>query len=223
MKPADILTLDGRFSAFFSTESSLGSTMCQKQRVRFDRCLTGAYSATEFHPDGEESLEHSTLVGIVEAFLRVILGWRFLISGLSNVRRWPNPVNTASILFSQHAKLFGLIATVLMVGGGLGVAAGFQTPISSTMLLVFLIPTFSVHYYWLKVLPTMAPTVKNSITDDKALGYFQKFERQAFHAHEVGIRDNLVLLAAAAYFAVRGSGAYGLDNLISNWVVWIFR
>ena len=168
-------------------------------------------------------MEHSTLVGLVEALLRVILGWRFLISGWSNVRRWPNPVNTASILFAKQAKLFGLIATVLMVCGGLGVAAGFQTPISSTMLLVFLIPTFSVHYYWLKVLPTMAPTVKNSIADDKALGYFQKFERQAFHAHEVGIRDNLVLLAAAAYFAVRGSGAYGLDNLISNWVVWIFR
>ncbi|HET9882838.1 MAG TPA: DoxX family protein [Candidatus Binatia bacterium] len=168
-------------------------------------------------------MEHSTLVGIVEAFLRVILGWRFLISGLSNVRRWPNPVNTASILFSQHARLFGLIATVLMVAGGLGLAAGFQTPISSTMLVVFLVPTFSVHYYWLKVLPTMAPTVKNSIADDKALGYFRNFERQAFHAHEVGIRDNLVLLAAVAYFAVRGSGAYGLDYLISNWVVWIFR
>lgn len=194
-----------------------------KPRTRFDRCLTGAYSATEFHHDAEESLEHSTLVGIVEAFLRVILGWRFLISGLSNVRRWPNPVNTASILFSQHARLFGLIATVLMVAGGLGLAAGFQTPISSTMLVVFLVPTFSVHYYWLKVLPTMAPTVKNSIADDKALGYFRNFERQAFHAHEVGIRDNLVLLAAVAYFAVRGSGAYGLDYLISNWVVWIFR
>jgi len=197
--------------------------MCRKPRTRFDRRLTGAYSATEFHHDAEESLEHSTLVGIVEAFLRVILGWRFLISGLSNVRRWPNPVNTASILFSRHAKFFGLIATVLMVGGGLGVAAGFQTPMSSTMLVVFLVPTFSVHYYWLKVLPTMAPTVKNSIADDKALGYFRNFQRQAFHAHEVGIRDNLVLLAAAAYFAVRGSGAYGLDNLISNWVVWIFR
>lgn len=197
--------------------------MCRKPRTRFDRCLTGAYSATEFHHDAEESLEHSTLVGIVEAFLRVILGWRFLISGLSNVRRWPNPVNTASILFSQHARLFGLIATVLMVGGGLGLAAGFQTPISSTMLVVFLVPTFSVHYYWLKVLPTMAPTVKNSIADDKALGYFRNFERQAFHAHEVGIRDNLVLLAAVAYFAVRGSGPYGLDYLISNWVVWIFR
>jgi uncharacterized membrane protein YphA (DoxX/SURF4 family) len=185
--------------------------------------MTAAYSATNFIICMEERLEHSTLVGLAEAFFRVILGWRFLISGLSNVRRWPNPVNTASILFAKQSKIFGLIATVLMVGGGLGVAAGFQTPISSTMLFVFLIPTFSLHYYWLKVLPTMAPTVKNSIADDKALGYFRNFERQAFHAHEVGIRDNLVLLAGVIYFAVRGSGAYGLDNLIGNWVVWIFR
>jgi uncharacterized membrane protein YphA (DoxX/SURF4 family) len=167
-------------------------------------------------------LEHSTWVGIAEACLRVILGWRFLISGLSNVQRWPNPVNTASILFSKHAYFFGLVATLLMVAGGLGLAAGFQTAISSTMLVVFLIPTFPLHYYWLKVLPTMAPTIRSSIADEKALGYFRNFERQAFHAHEVGIRDNLVLLAAAAYFAVRGSGAYGLDNLVPDWVVWIF-
>jgi uncharacterized membrane protein YphA (DoxX/SURF4 family) len=171
---------------------------------------------------GEETLEHSTWVGIAEVFLRVILGWRFLISGVSNVQRWPNPVNTASILFSKHAYFFGIIATVLMVAGGAGVAAGFQTPISSTMLVVFLIPTFALHNYWLKVLPTMAPTVKNAIADEKALGYFRNFERQAFHAHEVGIRDNLVLLAAAVYFALRGSSAYGLDNLMATWVVWIF-
>jgi uncharacterized membrane protein YphA (DoxX/SURF4 family) len=187
--------------------------------------LTAAWRLHIVRPNldyAEENLEESILVGIAEAFLRVILGWRFLISGLSNVRRWPNPVNTASILFSEHAKLFGLVATVLMVAGGLGVAAGFQTPISSTMLFVFLIPTFSLHYYWLKVLPTMAPTVKSSIVDDKAQGYFRNFERQAYHGHEVGIRDNLVLLAATFYFAARGSGAYGLDNFMGNWVVWIF-
>jgi uncharacterized membrane protein YphA (DoxX/SURF4 family) len=167
-------------------------------------------------------LERADLVSIAEAILRVILGWRFLISGLSNILRWPNPVNTAGILFSKHARFFGFVATVLMVAGGLGVAAGFQTPISSVMLIVFLIPTFTVHYYWLKVLPTMAPTVRDAINDEKALGYFRKFERQAYHAHEVGIRDNLVLLAAALYFAVRGSGTYGLDNWLPHWVIWLF-
>jgi len=167
-------------------------------------------------------LEHSNLVGIAEAMLRVILGWRFLISGLSNVRRWPNPVTTASILFPKGATFFGFVATILMVAGGLGVATGFQTPISSLMLIIFLIPTFGLHCYWLKVLPTMVPVVQNAIHDDKARTYFRSFDRQSYHAHEVGIRDNLVFFAAALYFVLRGSAGLGLDNLLKNWVICFF-
>jgi uncharacterized membrane protein YphA (DoxX/SURF4 family) len=64
--------------------------------------------------------------------------------------------------------------------------------------------------------------VKNALGDDKAQQYFRTFDRQSFHSHEVGLRDNLVFLAAAVYFTVRGSGAYGLDNLIGEWVVHFF-
>ena len=167
-------------------------------------------------------MEQSNAVLISESILRIILGWRFLISGVSNVRRWPNPVQTASLVFPRGATPLGLLATVFMVLGGLGVAAGFQTPICSLMLIVFLIPTFSVHYYWLKVLPTMASVVKDAITDEQARNYFCSFDRQSYHAHEVGIRDNLVLLAAAVYFLVRGSGTFGLDNLMSRWVIRLF-
>jgi len=167
-------------------------------------------------------LEHTTLMLIAEAVLRVILGWRFLISGLSNVGRWPNPVQTASILFPRGATFFGLVATLLMVVGGLGVAAGFQTPLCSAMVIIFLIPTFVLHSYWLKVLLTMAPVVKAALNDEKAQNYFRSFDRQSYHAHEVGIRDNLVFLAAAVYFAVRGSTAFGLDNLMSDWVIRLF-
>jgi uncharacterized membrane protein YphA (DoxX/SURF4 family) len=167
-------------------------------------------------------LEASTAALIAEAILRVILGWRFLISGLSNVRRWPNPVQTASILFPKSAPFFGLIATLLMVVGGLGVAAGFQTRICSVLLIIFLIPTFGLHSYWLKVLPTMVPVVKQALDDPQAQTYFRTFDRQAFHAHEVGLRDNLVFLAAAVFFAARGSSAYGLDNLASRWNASIF-
>jgi uncharacterized membrane protein YphA (DoxX/SURF4 family) len=167
-------------------------------------------------------LEPTSLVSMAETVLRIILGWRFLISGLSNVRRWPNPVRTASILFPKGAPFFGFVATVLMVVGGLGVAIGLQTQICSLMLIIFLIPTFNLHFYWLKVLPTMVPVVKSAIGDEKAQDYFRSFDRQSFHAHEVGVRDNLVFLAAALYFTVRGSGAYGLDNLISEWVVRLF-
>jgi uncharacterized membrane protein YphA (DoxX/SURF4 family) len=167
-------------------------------------------------------LEHSTLVNAVEALLRVILGWRFLISGVSNIRRWPNPVGTASILFPKGATFFGFIATALMVVGGTGVAAGIQTPVCAVMLVIFLIPTFSLHSYWLKVLPTMVPVVRNAIADEQAQKYFRSFDRQSYHAHEVGIRDNLVLLLAAAYFAVRGSAAFGIDNWLSEWVLRLF-
>jgi len=162
------------------------------------------------------------LVVLAEAALRVILGWRMLVSGLSNIRRWPNPVNTASILFPRGAAFFGFIATFLMVVGGAGLAAGIQTPLCAVMIIVFLLPTFALHAHWLKVLPTMAPVVKNALKDEKAQSYFRSFDRQAYHAHEVGIRDNLVFVAGSLYFALRGSAAFGVDNWLSAWVIRIF-
>ena len=167
-------------------------------------------------------MEHSTLVLLAEATLRVILGWRMLISGLSNIRRWPNPVNTASILFPKGAAFFGLVATFFMVVGGFGVLAGIQTPLCAVMIVIFLIPTFALHFHWLKVLPTMVPAVKAAIKDEQAQNYFRSFDRQSYHAHEVGIRDNLVFVAAAVYFAVRGSAGFGVDNWISDWVIRLF-
>jgi len=167
-------------------------------------------------------LENWTLIILAEAALRVILGWRMLISGLSNVRRWPNPVNTASILFPKGATFFGFVATFLMVVGGFGLAVGFHTPICAVMIIVFLIPTFALHYHWLKVLPVMVPVVTAALNEEKAQNYFRSFDRQSYHAHEVGLRDNLVFVAAAAYFAVRGSAGFGLDNWLSAWVIRLF-
>ena len=167
-------------------------------------------------------MDNTTLVIVVESLLRVILGWRFLSSGVSNVRRWPNPVRSAGLLFPKNAKFFGLAATALMLVGGGGLALGLQTPICSVMLFIFLIPTFNFHLYWLKVLPTMVPVVKSAISEEKAQQFFQTFDRQSYHSHEVGIEDNIVLLAALAYFAVRGSSGYGLDNLITEWVLRLF-
>ena len=167
-------------------------------------------------------MDHQTVVLTCEAILRVILGWRMLISGLSNVRRWPNPVNTASILFPKGAKFFGFVATFLMVVGGFGLAAGIQTPLCALMIIIFLIPTFALHAHWLKVLPTMAPVVKGALKDERAQTYFRSFDRQSFHAHEVGLRDNFVFVAAAAYFAVRGSASFGVDNWLGAWVIRLF-
>jgi uncharacterized membrane protein YphA (DoxX/SURF4 family) len=163
-----------------------------------------------------------TLSLAAEATLRVILGWRMLVSGVSNVRRWPNPVNTASILFPKGAVFFGFVATFLMVVGGLGLVVGFQTPISALMIIIFLIPTFALHAHWLKTLPAMSPVVKDALASEKAQNYFRSFDRQAYHAHEVGLRDNLVFVAAALYFMFRGSAAFGLDNWLEVWVVRFF-
>ncbi|HXF76159.1 MAG TPA: DoxX family protein [Methylomirabilota bacterium] len=167
-------------------------------------------------------MEPSTLLPLAEAVLRIVLGWRMLVSGLSNLGRWPNPVNTASILFPKGAVFFGAVATFLMVAGGFGLAAGIQTPLCALMVVIFLIPTFALHWHWLKVLPSMAPVVQAAIKDEKARSYFQSFNRQAYHAHEVGIRDNLVLVAGAAYFVVRGSAGFGVDNWLSGWVIRLF-
>lgn len=109
-----------------------------------------------------------------------------------------------------------------MVFGGFGLAAGFQTPLCAVMIVIFLVPTFALHSYWLKVLPTMVPVVKNDLKDEKAQNYFKSFDRQSFHAHEVGIRDNLVFVAAALYFAVKGSSGLGVDNWFSDWVIRLF-
>jgi uncharacterized membrane protein YphA (DoxX/SURF4 family) len=168
------------------------------------------------------ALENSTLGLLAEAALRAILGWRMLISGLSNVRRWPNPVITASILFPKGATFFGAVATFLMVVGGLGVALGMQTPICALMIIIFLLPTFGLHWHWLKVLPTMVPVVQAALKDEKARNYFRSFDRQSYHAHEVGLRDNLVLVAAALYFAVKGSTGFGVDNWLGGWVIRLF-
>ena len=167
-------------------------------------------------------MENHSLVLLAEAGLRVILGWRMLISGVSNVRRWPNPVNTASILFPKGAMFFGFLATFLMVVGGVGLAVGIQTQICAVMIIIFLIPTFALHFHWLKVLPTMAPVVATALKDEKARNCFRSFDRQAYHAHEVGVRDNLVFVAAAVYFAFRGSTAWGIDNWLGAWVVRLF-
>lgn len=167
-------------------------------------------------------MDDATLALAAEALLRVVLGWRMLVSGLSNVRRWPNPVNTASILFPRGAVFFGLAATFLMVAGGFGLAAGIQTSVCALMIIVFLVPTFALHAHWLKTLPVMAPVVKGALAGDLAQSYFRSFDRQAYHSHEVGLRDNLVLVAAALYFLVRGSAAFGVDNWLDRWVIHFF-
>jgi len=191
----------GRIDGGYSADYIAANFICVGRGASIGTLNTGCHERSD-------SSDHSRL--------------RMLISGLSNVRRWPNPVNTASILFPKGATFFGAVATFLMVVGGFGLAVGIQTPICALMIIIFLLPTFALHWHWLKVLPTMAPAVKAALKDEKAQNYFRSFDLQSYHAHEVGLRDNLVFVAAAIYFVMRGSSGFGVDNWLSDWVIRLF-
>jgi uncharacterized membrane protein YphA (DoxX/SURF4 family) len=151
---------------------------------------------------------------VIEVLFRIVLGLRFLSSGLSNVRRWPNPVKNARLVFSFGQKFFGAAAVALMVAGGAGLALGLFTRIAAWMIVVFLIPTFKIQWHWLQVFPETVRRVGSAVVDASARDDFQVLSKHAIHAHEVGLQDNLVLLVAALFFALRGSVAFAIDNLL---------
>jgi len=167
-------------------------------------------------------MDQGIFLTIIESVLRIILGLRFLSSGISNIRRWPHATHTAKLVFPQGAYFFGFVATALMVLGGSGLALGFQTPIAALMLIVFLLPTFKLHLHWLQILPEALNAVGDSLAHQGAKGQLQLLGRHAIHAHETGWQTNIVLLVMSLFFCARGSTAFGLDNLMDSWVVRIF-
>ena len=164
-------------------------------------------------------MDQGIFLTIIESVLRIILGLRFLSSGISNIRRWPHATHTAKLVFPQGAYFFGFVATALMVLGGSGLALGFQTPIAALMLIVFLLPTFKLHLHWLQILPEALNAVGDSLAHQGAKGQLQLLGRHAIHAHETGWQTNIVLLVMALFFCARGSAAFGLDNLMDSWVI----
>jgi len=167
-------------------------------------------------------LDQITLLPFMESLFRIVLGLRLLKSGISNVLNWPNAAQTASLIIPYGAYLCAFVANVLLVVGAAGLTLGFQTPVAAVMLVVFLIPTFKLHYYWLQVLPARAKIIRESITRDEAKSKFEVFRFKAMQFHDSGMENNAVLIAASLYFAVRGCAAYGLDNLMAGWVIWLF-
>ena len=151
---------------------------------------------------------------VAEAAFRVILGLRFLSSGLSNVKRWPHATETAAIISRSAAVPLGFVATALMVVGGAGLVLGLATPVAAALLLLFLVPTFQVQRHWLRTLPTEAARVAEAIADESMRRRFGVFQRHAIHAHETGLQENLVYFAACVYFVARGSSGFSVDALI---------
>ncbi len=153
------------------------------------------------------------LLTVIEVLLRMALGLRILYSGVSNVLRWPHAVGTTRIVFSKGATFFGFVGVALMVLGGTGVTLGLQTRISALMIVIFLIPTFKIQWQRLRTLPGTLEKVTSSLTEKEPRDVVRQLGRHAIHAYEIGWQNNLILLLVALLFSVRGSIAFGLDNL----------
>lgn len=160
-------------------------------------------------------MDQASLLTAVETILRIALGLRFLSSGLSNVRRWPSAVQNASLVFPFGGTFFGAVAVFLMVAGGIGLTAGLLTRLSASMIVLFLIPTLKIQWHWLRVLPATIEEVNHALPEEDVRSKFRLLARQAYHSHETGWQNNLVLLAVALFFTVRGATALALDLWLS--------
>ncbi|MBI2998678.1 MAG: DoxX family protein [Deltaproteobacteria bacterium] len=148
----------------------------------------------------------------VETLLRITLGLRFLYSGLSNVRRWPNAVENARLVFPFGQTFFGFIAVLLMVGGGIGLTVGLMTRVAAFMIVLFLIPTLKIQWHWLRTLPVTIEEVNNAVPQEEIKKKIQLLARQAYHSHETGWQNNFLFLVVALFYCVRGATALGLDT-----------
>lgn len=153
------------------------------------------------------------LLTIIEVLLRIALGLRILYSGVSNVLRWPHAVGTARIIFPKGATFFALVGVALMVLGGTGVTLGLRTQIAAFMIVIFLMPTFKIQWQRLRTLPGALEKVMSAVAEKEPRDGVRQLGRHAIHAYEIGWQNNLVLLLVALFFSLRGSVAFGLDNL----------
>lgn len=159
-------------------------------------------------------MDSTQLTSIIEAALRIILGLRFLYSGVSNIIRWPHAIATARVVFPTGAPFFGFMAVVLMTVGGLGLALGVQTRISALMIALFLLPTFVIQVHWRRLFPSMVADLTQAVSSNELRPKMQLIGRHAIHAHDVGWQDNLVFLILSLYFAVRTETVLALDNVL---------
>ena len=150
----------------------------------------------------------------IEVSLRVALGFRILYSGVSNVARWPHAVDTARIVFPKATALFAFAGVAFMVLGGIGLALGFQTRSAAFMIATFLLPTFEIQRQRLQTLPQALEKALAKISEPETREEIRRLGRHAVHAYEIGWQNNLILVLAAIFFLIRGSVAFGLDNLL---------
>jgi uncharacterized membrane protein YphA (DoxX/SURF4 family) len=155
------------------------------------------------------------LAPLLEAILRIVLGLRFLYSGVSNIIRWPHAIGTARVVFPVGAPFFGFMGVLFMTVGGLGLALGVQTQVCALMIALFLLPTFVIHVHWRRLFPAMVADLASAIRGGDLRPKMQYIGKHAVHAHDVGWQDNLVFFVLALYFAVRPDTVLALGNVLS--------
>ena len=153
------------------------------------------------------------LLVAIEVLLRIALGLRFLSSGVSNVRRWPHAVGTARSVFPRGTAFFAFVGVASMVLGGVGVALGFQTRIAALLIAIFLIPTFGIQRDHLRIRPKILERILSALPESGPRDELRRLGRDAIHAAETGWQANVIFLLVALFFALRGSIAFGIDNL----------
>ena len=166
-------------------------------------------------------MNDATLLPVIETALRIIVGVRFLNSGIRNIRMWPYPIEIARIVVPMGAPFFGFLAVCLMTLGGLGLTLGFQTQISAILIMIFLIPTFKVHRHWLRTLPTTLTELRDATKDDLRPP-LQRIGRQVIQGQQAAMQNNILLLVLALFFCLRKEIPFALDNLIGEGVIRLF-
>jgi uncharacterized membrane protein YphA (DoxX/SURF4 family) len=150
---------------------------------------------------------------VVETLLRLALGYRFLVSGIDSIRRWPSATRIAKLVFPVGACFFAFVGVSLVALAGVGLTLGLQTRIAALSAAVFLLSTFKIQFHRLKTLPAVIDAAKQGATGEEAREAVRLLGWQAVHAHDIGWQNNLILMFAALLIAIRGATAFSLDYL----------
>lgn len=144
-------------------------------------------TSSSAHFSRDEAIPATPLTDTIALAGRVLLTLPFLRSGLTKIADFEG---TAGFMRAEGMVLVPLLlvaATVLEVGGGLFVAAGYRARLGALALIVFLIPTTLIfHDFWTFTGPAA----------EMQKGYFL---------------SNLALLGGLSMVAAFGSGAISVD------------
>ncbi len=141
--------------------------------------------------------------------LRTTYGLLFLYTASTLVRDWRWTVNHTHILFGGMAKPFG--AVFLMTSGGLSMVLGYKEYIGGLLLITFLIPGTVIHSMEMRLALKMRDRIQNSISKEPG-DTLNELAWSAYAAHFSSALKNIVLIAVAVFFVLKGFWPGFLDK-----------